>query len=139
MTEIPCRIFKLATQTEADGFHVSGRIASSLDQTDGFIHLSNRESAPVVAKLYFTAVTDLVLIELDAEKLPGACQWVVGVMGDAVPPMPQQAGDTTVHYLLPDGCVHVYGTDGVPTSAIIQQECVPYDAEKNEHVFPVWL
>jgi uncharacterized protein (DUF952 family) len=138
--ETPKRIFKLATQVEADAFQSSGQICSSLDQADGFIHLSDRSSAPVVARLFFTAATDLVLIEVDAEKLPGTCEWVVGKMDDAAPSMQDRTADSTVvHYLLPDGCVHVYGAQGVPVTAVVRQERVPYNSDTKEHDFPTWL
>lgn len=142
VVEAPNRIFKLATQAEADAFQSTGQIASSLDLSDGFIHLSDRTSAPVVARLFFGETEDLVLIEIEAEKLPGpSCEWVVGKMGDAAPSMDTQfsSADTVVHYLIPDGCVHVYGIKGVPTSAIVRQEHVPLDKKTGVHVFPDWL
>ena len=96
-------------------------------------------SAPVVAKLFFTTATDLKLIELSAAQLPSTVSWVVGKMGDAPPPTPEDgSGCVTIHYLLPDGCVHVYGGDGVPTSAIVREADVPL-GEDGVHVFPEWL
>merc|ERR1719253_1985256 len=68
--EIPTRVFKLCVAEESAAFQSSKQICSSLDKADGFIHLSDRTSAPVVAKLFFTEATDLRLIELDATKLP---------------------------------------------------------------------
>ena len=132
------RIFKLCSAEEGAQFEADGVICSSLDRTDGFVHLSDRASAPVVAKLFFTTCDDLKLIELSAARLPGTVSWIVGKMGDEAPPTPP-AGELAIHYLLPDGCVHVYGGDGVPTSAIVRQADVPRDAATGVHTFPEWL
>lgn len=60
-------------------------------------------------------------------------------MGDAGPDDAAQAGSTTtVHFLIPDGCVHVYGTEGVPMSAVVRSAPVPIGAD-GKHVFPEWL
>jgi len=139
LTDVPKRVFKLATKAEAQGFRDSGKIASTLDINDGFVHLSDRTSAPVVARLFFTTATDLELLELDAEKLAGPVNWIVGKMGDKEPDADARAyAPTTVHYLLPDGCVHVYGDSGVSTAAIVRSEAVPL-GEDGVHVFPAWL
>jgi len=132
------RIFKLCVASESAHFTASGKICSSLDQTDGFITLSDRTSAPVVAKLFFSTAEDLKLIELSAAKLPGTVHWIEGKMGDEDPPKPS-AGEITIHYLLPGGCVHVFGDDGVPTSAIVREAQVPLDKATGVHTFPDWL
>jgi hypothetical protein len=54
-------------------------------------------------------------------------------MGEPAPAVGE--GETVVHYMLPDGCVHVYG--GVPTSAIVREAAVPL--ENGVHAFPAWL
>ena len=90
------------------------------------------------AGLFFTEATDLVLLELDPTKLPGTINWIVGEMGDAGPDEAAQAGSsTTVHFLKPDGCVHVYGVDGVPMSSLVREAAVPL--VEGKHVFPEWL
>ena len=48
---------------------------------------------------------------------------VVGKMGDAAPTPAE--GELAIHYLIPEGCVHVFGAGGVPTSAILREEAVP--------------
>jgi uncharacterized protein (DUF952 family) len=137
MAETPDRIFKLCIEEESAKFKTEGKICSGLDQADGFVHLSDRTSAPVVAGLFFKEAKDLRLIELSAAKLPGSVSWVVGKMGDEAPATP--SGDAlTIHYLIPDGCVHVYGSAGVPTSAIVREEAVPLGPD-GKHVFPAWL
>jgi len=135
--ETPERIFKLCLAEESSKFQAEGRVCSGLDRQDGFVHLSDRTSAPVVAELFFKEVADLRLIELSAAHLPGDVFWVAGKMGDAAPPSPAD-GCLTMHYLVPDGCVHVYGGAGVPTSAIVREEAVPLGAD-GKHTFPDWL
>mmetsp|Transcript_100343 Transcript_100343/g.323847 ORF Transcript_100343/g.323847 Transcript_100343/m.323847 type:complete len:420 (+) Transcript_100343:87-1346(+) len=138
LTDVPRRVFKLTTTTEAATFQQSGRVESPLDKQDGFVHLSDRKAAPVVAGLFFKGCSDLRLLELDAEQLPGPVVWVVGAQGDAPPDGAAAGTASTVHYLLPDGCVHVYGQAGVPVSAIVREEAVPLGAG-GVHVFPEWL
>ena len=137
VVDIPRRVFKLATSQERENFLKGGRVCSSLDKTDGFVHLSDRSSAPVVASLFFKETRDLHLIEIDAEKFPGKIRWVVGNMGDEKPPTDDQSNTSLVHYLVPDGCVHVYGDNGVPASAIVRESFVPL--ENGQHIFPEWL
>ncbi|KAK3265901.1 hypothetical protein CYMTET_25447 [Cymbomonas tetramitiformis] len=134
---VPKRVFKLAIQEEVTAFNKSGKIESSLDATDGFIHLSDNVSARVVAKLFFTKATDLRLIELDAQKFEGPIQWIIGKMGDAQPDRKVlDRAKTTIHFLRSDGCVHVYG--GVSTKWIVREEAVPLGAD-GVHIFPEWL
>mmetsp|Transcript_2264 Transcript_2264/g.6314 ORF Transcript_2264/g.6314 Transcript_2264/m.6314 type:complete len:183 (+) Transcript_2264:45-593(+) len=136
----PTRVFKLAVASEVDHFTKLGRIESGLDAADGFVHLSDRTAPPKVASLFFKGATDLHLLELDATKLRGLVHWFVGVMGDAPPDKAARdaAGDTAVHYLMSDGCVHVYGGGGVSTEAIVREARVPLGTD-GVHVFPDWL
>ena len=60
---LPKRIFKLAVESESKAFVAAGKIASELDKADGFVHLSDRTSVPVVAKLFFTTAADLKLLK----------------------------------------------------------------------------
>eukprot|EP00935_MAST-01C_sp_MAST-1C-sp1_P002426 g2426.t1 len=144
VTDVPQRVFKLAVASEVEAFKASGTIASGLDKADGFVHLSDKTSARVVAGLFFKEAADLQLIELDAGRLQGPLNWVVGKMGDEQPDAEMRsrgggAYPTTIHYLKPDGCVHVYGTGlGVPMSAVVRMEAVPLGSD-GVHVFPAWL
>mmetsp|Transcript_115748 Transcript_115748/g.368063 ORF Transcript_115748/g.368063 Transcript_115748/m.368063 type:complete len:415 (+) Transcript_115748:58-1302(+) len=135
LTDMPRRVFKLCTATESAGFKDGGKVLSSLDKADGFVHLSDRSSAPVVAKLFFKDCSELRLLEIDAEKLPGAPKWIVGAMDDAAP---DKSAWPAVHYLVPNGCVHVFGEGGVPVGAIVREEPVPLGAD-GQHKFPAWL
>lgn len=136
LTEMPGRVFKLATGGEAKAFREGGMVLSELDRKDGFVHLSDRSAAPKVASLFFKGCADLQLLELDPKLLPGRPTWAVGPMDD---PAPTPAGGlSTVHYLLPEGCVHVYGEQGVPMGAVVRQEHLPV-GDDGAHVFPAWL
>jgi uncharacterized protein (DUF952 family) len=81
-----------------------------------------------------------MLIEIDATKLVGTIKWVTGKMEDKAPDGSESldAETSMVHYLLPEGCAHVYGPNGVPTSAIVRQEAVPLGEDGN-FTFPEWL
>jgi len=138
LTEMPRRLFKIATKAELTSFHEGGRVNSSLDRQDGFVHLSDRWQTPKVAGLFFKDCTELYLLEIDAEKLPGSSKWVVGPMGDPAPDaLVRREAATTLHYLMPDGCVHVYGDGGVPMGAVVKEEHVPL--KDGAHIFPAWL
>ena len=135
----PKRLFKLAVKSEIDAFMADGQIESTLDKKDGFIHLSDRTSPPKVAELFFKGVTDLHLIEIDGTKLAGPSQWIIGKMGDKQPsPMIVAAAPTTVHYLIADGCVHVYG-GSVEWSAVARPpQHIPLGPD-GVHQMPPWL
>eukprot|EP00930_Biecheleria_cincta_P036932 TRINITY_DN25317_c0_g1_i1.p1 TRINITY_DN25317_c0_g1~~TRINITY_DN25317_c0_g1_i1.p1 ORF type:complete len:199 (+),score=26.38 TRINITY_DN25317_c0_g1_i1:49-597(+) len=134
----PTRVFKLATKAEVEQFRKLGRIESGLDKADGFVHLSDRTAPPKVASLFFKGATDLYLLELDASKFLDPVHWFVGVMGDAPPSKATRdaEGRTGVHYLMADGCVHVY--NDVSTDCIVREAAVPLGAD-GVHVFPDWL
>ena len=135
----PTRLFKLATAAEVAKFEASGKISSQLDTADGFVHLSDRTSPRKVAALFFAGAQDLFLLELDARSLAGPIHWIAGVMGDTPPSAPVlAAAKTTVHYLVSDGCVHVYGSAGVSMGAVVRRAPIPLGAD-GVHVFPEWL
>jgi uncharacterized protein (DUF952 family) len=136
---VPTRVFKLAVKSEVDAFIAAGKIESTLDKQDGFIHLSDKTSPVKVAALFFKEATDLHLIEIDATKLSGPVQWVLGKMGEDPPPTSARLRcSTTVHYLVADGCVHVYG-GAVEWSAVTRPpEHLPLGAD-GKHVMPAWL
>ena len=131
----PKRLFKLAVASEMAAFKKQGRIESNLDKADGFIHLSDKTSPTKVAQLFFKDATDLHLIELDAARIAGPVEWVLGVRGDKPPP---RVAETTVHYLIAEGCVHVYSRSPVSTDAIVRSAPVPLGAD-GVHRFPEWL
>eukprot|EP00929_Paragymnodinium_shiwhaense_P122096 TRINITY_DN94647_c0_g1_i1.p1 TRINITY_DN94647_c0_g1~~TRINITY_DN94647_c0_g1_i1.p1 ORF type:complete len:140 (-),score=45.98 TRINITY_DN94647_c0_g1_i1:317-736(-) len=134
------RMFKLAVASEIETFTKSGKVQSTLDTTDGYIHLSDESAPPTVAKLFFTTAADLHLLEIDESKLAGPVTWVPGKMGDNPPDEATIKANpgVTVHYLLPEGCVHVFGEQGVPMDAVIRQAPCPL-GEDGVHAFPEWL
>lgn len=139
LTDVPQRVFKLATAAEAKAFQANQTISSELDQKDGFVHLSDRNSALVVAKLFFAECTDLRLFEIDAGKLKAPVNWIVGATGDAGPDNTEKsAASTVVHFLKKDGCVHVYGNAGVTLDMVVREAAVPL-GEDGVHKFPEWL
>jgi len=139
MTDIhPHRLFKIAVPAESASFQETKRIESDLDRADGFIHLSDRNMPPIVASLFFKDEKDLKLIEIDTTKLQGPVNWVVGKMGDVADTSTFDENAITIHYLLPDGCAHVYGKAGVCTDSIVREEDVTLGAD-GVHVFPEWL
>jgi uncharacterized protein (DUF952 family) len=48
---------------------------SGIDLRDGYIHFSTREQAQETARLHFRGAADLVVLEIDAEKLGAALVW----------------------------------------------------------------
>eukprot|EP00928_Gymnodinium_smaydae_P062279 TRINITY_DN46186_c0_g1_i1.p1 TRINITY_DN46186_c0_g1~~TRINITY_DN46186_c0_g1_i1.p1 ORF type:complete len:140 (-),score=35.50 TRINITY_DN46186_c0_g1_i1:257-676(-) len=134
------RMFKLAVASEIESFKAQGKVQSTLDTTDGYIHLSDSTAPPTVAKLFFTTAADLHILEIDESKLAGPVTWVKGKMGDAPPDEATIKANpgVTVHYLLPEGCVHVYGAQGVPMDAVMRQGECPLGAD-GVHKFPEWL
>jgi len=139
VTDVPRRVFKLANASEVSSFREGGKILSQLDKQDGFVHLSDSSAPPTVASLFFKACADLQLLELDAWKLPGPVNWIVTGEGGAPPDAATLArAPTTVHYMDGPGCVHVYGSGGVPLGAVVREAAVPLGAD-GTHVFPEWL
>jgi len=132
------RLFKIAVAAESVSFQQTKRIESGLDKNDGFIHLSDRNMPPVVARDFFTDCKDLKLIEIDTEKLKGPVKWVIGKMGDVPDKSTFDENETIIHYLLPEGCAHVYGKNGVTTDAIVREADVPLGAD-GVHIFPEWM
>lgn len=54
----------------------------------------------------------------------------------------RQQAPSVIHYLLPEGCVHVYGDatnaeSGVPWEAVARCEAVPW--KDGVHKFPAWM
>ena len=153
----PDKVYKITTASEFESFKETGCLASGLDGDDGFVHLSDYTMAPKVAGMFFKEAIDVVLIELDAAKLvpynynhnnQHKTEWIVGSMKDSEPSQETlHESDITIHYLLPDGCIHVYtnekngegkvsvGLDFV--HALIQ--AAPCPLVDGAHQFPEWL
>jgi len=137
LTQLPHRVFKLVVAPELETFKASGAICSSLDASDGFVHLLDSRAARVVATNFFAHAADLHLLELDLSALPGEVNWVVGAMGDPAPP-PPDSGNATVHYLLPSGCVHFFSDAALNMNAVSREVAAPLGPD-GVHQFPDWL
>jgi len=138
LTDTPSRVFKLATGSEVRQFAEKQQILSELDAKDGFVHLSDARAVRIVAARFFSDSKDLMLLEVDPERLPKPLTWLHGTMGDAEPDLDaRQAAASVLHYLRPDGCVHVYGPAAVPYTAVTRSEAVAL--AQDGHIFPAWL
>ncbi|CAE7776045.1 unnamed protein product [Symbiodinium sp. CCMP2592] len=136
LTDTPSRVFKLATGSEVRQFAEKQHILSELDAKDGFVHLSDARAVRIVAARFFSDCKDLMLLEVDPEGLQKPLTWLHGTMGDAEPDLDaRQAAASVLHYLRPDGCVHVYGS--VPYTAVTRSEAVAL--AQDGHIFPAWL
>lgn len=97
MTAHPTTAFKILTADQWAAWQRAGSFAgASIDLTDGYIHLSSVDTAAETFEKYFADQSNLVVVEVELEKL-----------GDTVKWEPSRGGA-----LFP----HVYGT--IPRSAV---------------------
>ncbi|MFI4936672.1 MAG: DUF952 domain-containing protein [Caulobacterales bacterium] len=79
-------LYKLLSRSEWAAAERAGRYAgSALDLKDGFIHLSTAAQAQETARRHFAGQGDLVLVQLDAERLGAALRWEPSRGGDLFP------------------------------------------------------
>ena len=80
-------IYKLCTEDDWLACQRSGSLPwSSIDARDGFIHLSAAHQVHETAAKHFHGVSNLVLLEVDPDRLPpGALRWEVSRGGDHFP------------------------------------------------------
>jgi len=83
------------------------------DRSDGFIHFSTASQVRETAAKHFAALSDLVLVAVDAQALAGALRWEPSRGGDLFP--------------------HLYGP--LPLEAVLWTRPLPLDAH-GQHVFP---
>jgi uncharacterized protein (DUF952 family) len=62
-------IFHLLPRADWEDFQLSGTYRPASLTSDGFIHCSPAERVTEVAEAYFAGRTDLVLLEIDPERL----------------------------------------------------------------------
>ena len=159
----PDLVYKVCTVEEFEKFKESGVIASALDRQDGFVHLSDSTMSSKVAGLFFKQCQNVVVLELNATKLGppkkgtsvvrssvgsgDAIEWIIGTTQDDHPSQETLTeNETIVHYLLPEGCIHVYSlsfvTSGVVgldlSQAFIRSSLCPLGAD-GFHEMPAWL
>lgn len=64
----PLKLYKIATTEEKDHFINKGKIESSLDEADGFVHMSDASMCKKVADMFFKDM-DVWVLEFDLGKL----------------------------------------------------------------------
>ncbi len=79
---------------------------SGIDLRDGYIHFSTGEQAQETARLHFRGASDLVVLEIEAEKLGAALVWEPSRGGALFP--------------------HLYGT--LPADHVVAVHDAPLDA-----------
>jgi uncharacterized protein (DUF952 family) len=69
-------IYKIFLRAEWDAFRAAGAtFGAPIDLADGFIHFSGAPQLAETAAKYFGAVSDLVLVACDADRLGDALKW----------------------------------------------------------------
>lgn len=69
-------IYKIFLRVEWDAFRSAGETAGApVDLADGFVHFSSAPQLAETAAKYFSAVSDLVLVACDADRLGPALKW----------------------------------------------------------------
>ncbi|MCX4239925.1 DUF952 domain-containing protein [Paraliomyxa miuraensis] len=101
-------IYKICPASHWRTCQQTGRLPlSPVDAADGFIHLSAAHQVQQTAARHFRHQPDLVLLEVDPDRLPpGALRWEVSRGGDRFP--------------------HLYGD--LPASAVLRATPAPLDA-----------
>jgi uncharacterized protein (DUF952 family) len=79
-------LYKICTRAEWDVAAAAGAFeGSAVDHKDGFIHLSTRAQVEETARRHFAGQADLVLVELDADRLGPELRWEPSRGGDLFP------------------------------------------------------
>lgn len=77
-------IYKIVSRAEWEAAEAAGRFeGSEVDRRDGFIHLSTSRQVRETAARHFAGRQDLVLVEVDAPRLP--LRWEPSRGGDRFP------------------------------------------------------
>ena len=80
------RIYKILHRAEWSAALASGQFTGSpIDLADGFIHLSTGAQAEETARRYFSGLSDLVVLEIEADELGAALRWEPSRGGDLFP------------------------------------------------------
>jgi uncharacterized protein (DUF952 family) len=79
-------VYKICTRAEWQSAEAAGVFeGSAVDRADGFIHFSSREQVEETARRHFATQDDLVLVEIDADRLGPALRWEPSRGGDLFP------------------------------------------------------
>jgi len=109
------RIYKILPRADWTAAHEAGRFeGSTVDLQDGFIHLSTAEQAQETARRHFAGVTDLVVLEVEADDLGEALRWEPSRGGELFPHLYAHL-DTA---LVRDVAEAPLGADGVPQTGL---------------------
>lgn len=80
------RIYKILGRAEWDAALAQGRYdGSAVDLADGYIHFSTARQAAETARKHFTGLSDLIVLEVEADDLGAAIRWEPSRGGDLFP------------------------------------------------------
>ena len=80
------RIYKILPRAEWTAAEAAGRFeGSAVDHADGYIHFSTAAQAPETARRYFAGLADLVVLEVESDRLGAALKWEPSRGGDLFP------------------------------------------------------
>ena len=141
-------LWKIATPEEMTEWQSSGilSLASSLDRTDGFMHLSNAFRVKTTANLYFKGRGDARLLKIETKKLTQNDTRSV-VFADEAPPLDTITdGLIYVYYLLVEGkacCAHAYANFASHPleydDVVSEVHDLPWNEREGKHEFPASL
>ena len=101
------RIYKILSRDEwATALTAGVFTGSAADRADGFIHFSTAAQASETARRHFSNQPDLVVLEVEADRLGEALVWEASRGGALFP-----------HLRSPLACAHVIGVSEAPLKA----------------------
>jgi uncharacterized protein (DUF952 family) len=107
-------IYKIVDRTAWREAEAAGIFTGApVDLRDGYIHLSTAKQVRETARRHFAGILDLLLVEVDADRLGQALRWEVSRGGDLFP--------------------HLYSK--LPLDAVLRVMELPVGAD-GEHDFP---
>ena len=143
-------LWKIATPEEMTEWQSSGilSLASSVDRTDGFMHLSNAFRVKTTANLYFKGRDDLRLLKIETKKLTQNDTRSVVFADEAPSKRDTRSTDGLiyVHYLLVQGkacCAHAYANFASHPlkydDVVSEVHDLPWNEREGKHEFPASL
>ncbi|MBL4596983.1 MAG: DUF952 domain-containing protein [Robiginitomaculum sp.] len=110
------KLYRLCSLGEWDASQAAGVVLGNADdRRDGFLHLSTAEQIAQTAAKYYTDVSNLHLLGINANSLTASLRWEVSRGGQSFP--------------------HVYGD--VPLTAVLFARAIPEQAGR--YLFPAAL
>jgi len=86
--QTPKYLYKILTEQQWEAMREMGlhyTKSSTLDQRDGYIHLSTAHQVERIAKKYFQDIASVKILKLDYHKLSGLIKWEPNSTGDLFP------------------------------------------------------